>query len=643
MFNMEGIDVSDDEQNDTEPGIRIDRQSLEGTDDSDQSGESHSSSGETDGADSEDEPEEDDEAQEGAEEVDGTVGTTAVPGSTASTLSSSMSSPSMVMSRLGILSAFKHSSSGDFFQGLGRRSEERTPQGSEMREPFLLSPQPEVFEVPEIQQSDDEFSGQQQQQRQYALPSAEVERAAAVDQELLDDTLLQAHSETMPETDAAADQNLRHDTPPQVVLGAFQETVDKNYREDSLPHADSKKLHEEFLEDGDRPLLETTQSMEANILIDEGVIYEAEKFNTSMDISHSFAVAHHPQAQEEETLRSEIVQESRVLTDFEDPSELWKGDPLQKLDPEISMLELTLSPLIKPYRVLRRPSSEEEFVDALPPPKARMTENTTSTSSLATKETQGFKHLPVATPMARRMDTDHANNSSGGDGGGGGQLGYELLYPRFASLKSNLAAASARVVSFSLLHRSDSASSPSVSASADDVGIQQASTKTGTQQVQQETSALHSTASSSSSSSPPSQLISTATTSTTTATLATELGHLQTSVSSLHQRLDRIEQALDISSSGRRTDLRRRTMFGIVRMVVKQGVISAVIILVVFVVLYRRRSPVAMVVLAQLQRQLRVVLGIDGAVQQGGGGGGWKLGAGSGRLGRWRTLIARVL
>lgn len=75
-------------------------------------------------------------------------------------------------------------------------------------------------------------------------------------------------------------------------------------------------------------------------------------------------------------------------------------------------------------------------------------------------------------------------------------------------------------------------------------------------------------------------------------------------------------------------------------MVVKQGVISAVIVLVVFVVMYRRRSPVAMFVMAHVQRQLRAAMGIDGSVLGGGGG---RVGTGSGSPSRWRTLMARLL
>ncbi|KAF9279302.1 hypothetical protein BGZ68_008002 [Mortierella alpina] len=627
---MEGIDVSDDEQNNKEPGTRIDQQPEQGVDDSDESGES--SGDETESADSEND-------REGVEgDIDEDVGTMG-PESMATSLSNSVSSPSIVTARLGIFNAFKHNaSSGDFFQSLGRRSEERTTvHGSDTHhEPFMLSPQAGPFEAPEIQQSEKDITGQQQQQQ--TLPSAETEHGATLDQGLQNDIPLQALPMTIPETEVTADRTVEDDTLRQAVLGANREaeaTADLNSRDDTLPDTVPRESHEGSVE-SDRLLIETMQHVEAQDLIDEGVFYEAEKDDAGVDTSPVLPVAHQYQAEEEEkACRNDMIQESSVLADREDSSLLWKDDQLQNLESEIPTLEPTLSPPIEPYRVLRRHSSEEDFLDAISLPKTRLAENTALSSTVASNGTQGLRHQPVTAPKNRYRNMDQENSSSSSDSSGGGHLGYELLHPRFTSLKSHLAASSARVVSFSLLYRSDLASSPPRVASAETASAEKLSTRTGTKLEQQETSVMSSSTLSSSS-----HGMSTATTTATTATLATELGHLQTSVSSLHQRLDRIEQALDVSSR-RRTDLGRRTVLGVVRMVVKQGVISAVIVLVVFVVMYRRRSPVAMFVMAHVQRQLRAAMSIDGTVLGGGGGG--RVGTGSGSPSRWRTLMARLL
>ncbi|KAF9964805.1 hypothetical protein BGZ70_005914 [Mortierella alpina] len=662
LLDMEGIDVSDedDEPSSTEPGTRIEQ-----TSDSDESSEESSSDDdETESVDDEeDRGEKEEEEWEGAQKVERDIaGTRTMQGSTAApVLSSAVPSQSMVTARLGIFNAFKHTgSSGDFFQSLGRRSEERNALGAETREPSMHV----------TKQLDDDSSRQQQQQ--HALPSVEtahlvllgqdlqdgilpqaepetileaiLETEATVDQTAQDDSLLQAVPRAVRETEATADQNPQEDTLLQAVPGASQETeatADQRSQDDTLLHTESKELHEESRENGDRP--ETIHRVEAQDLIDEGVFYEAEKVDPGMDSSQSISSTYQSQAEEEEMRRNEVVQDTRVLTDLEESSELWRGDLLLNLESEIPVLELTLSPPIEPYRVLRRQSSEEGFMDAAPPPKVRVAMNEVSTPNLAGNELQGLRNLPVARPKTRQRNINqHDSSGAGGSGGGGGsQLGYELLHPRFTSLKSSLAAASARVVSFSLLHRSDSARSSSAVASAEEVGTEELSAKAAaaTNQGQQKTSVMSTLASSLSSQGSSAATI---TTTATTATLATELGHLQTSVSSLHERLDRIEQALDVSSR-RRTDLNRRTVLGVVRMVVKQGVISAVIIMVVFVVLYRRRSPVAMVVMAHVQRQPRVAMGIAGDVQQGGGGGSWKVAAGIGRQSRWRTLMARLL
>ncbi|KAF9926552.1 hypothetical protein BGZ67_008066 [Mortierella alpina] len=364
LVDMEGIDVSDDEQNNPDPGTRIDRQSGEGIDDSDESGES--SDDETGSADGEYDREED-----GAEEVEDIVGrTTVVPGSAASILSNSVSSPNR------------------------------------------------------------DFTGQQQQQQQqHVLPNVERERVAAVvDQDLQGDALQHA----VPET-----------------ISGIEATEDEVPQDDSLPKTESEELHLGSVDTDDRPLMETKQPMEAHDLIDEGVFYEAEKVDMGMDTSLAYSVAHHPQPEEEvvdedasryelvqessysvahhpqpeekeedanrnelvqessysvdhhpqpeeeageDASRNELVQESRMLTDIEDPSEHWKGDPLQHLESEIPMLELTLSPPIEPYRVLRRQSSVEDFVDAAPTRRTREgdTRMEKSASGEAHESTQGY-------------------------------------------------------------------------------------------------------------------------------------------------------------------------------------------------------------------------------------------------------------
>lgn len=426
----------------------------------------------------------------------------------------------------------------------------------------MLSPQAGPFEAPEIQQLDKDIAGQQQQQQ--TLPSAETEHEATLDQGLQNDIPLQALPMTIPETEVTADRTVEYDTLRQAVLGANREaeaTADQNSRDDTLPDTVPRESHEGSVENSDRLSIETMQHVEAQDLIDEGVFYEAEKDDAGVDTSPVLPVAHQYQAEEEEkACRNDMIQESSVLADREDSSLLWKDDPLQNLESEIPTLEPILSPPIEPYRVLRRHSSEEDFLDVISLPKTRLAENTALSSIVASNDTQGLSHQPVTAPKNRYRNMDQENSSSSSDSSGGGHLGYELLHPRFTSLKSHLAAVSARVVSFSLLYRSDSASSPPTVASAETVSTEKLSTRIGTKREQQETSVMSSSSLSSSS-----QRMSTATTTATTATLATELGHLQTSVSSLHQRLDRIEQALDVSSR-RRTDLGRRTVLGVVRM-----------------------------------------------------------------------------
>lgn len=82
----------------------------------------------------------------------------------------------------------------------------------------------------------------------------------------------------------------------------------------------------------------------------------------------------------------------------------------------------------------------------------------------------------------------------------------------------------------------------------------------------------------------------------TTQVLETEVVRLQTEISVLHERLDLLQESLKIKSQTRAQE--RRSARGILKLVLRQGLINAVLLLIVFAVLYKRKSPIAFAILA---------------------------------------------
>lgn len=83
-----------------------------------------------------------------------------------------------------------------------------------------------------------------------------------------------------------------------------------------------------------------------------------------------------------------------------------------------------------------------------------------------------------------------------------------------------------------------------------------------------------------------------------TQVLETEVVRLQTDISVLHERLDLLQESLKIKSQTREQE--RRSARGILKMVLRQGLINAVLLLLVFAVLYKRRSPIAFAIMAYI-------------------------------------------
>ncbi|KAI8595939.1 hypothetical protein EDD21DRAFT_21103 [Dissophora ornata] len=83
-----------------------------------------------------------------------------------------------------------------------------------------------------------------------------------------------------------------------------------------------------------------------------------------------------------------------------------------------------------------------------------------------------------------------------------------------------------------------------------------------------------------------------------TQVLETEMVRLQTDISVLHERLDLLQESLQVKSQTR--ELERRSARGIIKMVLRQGLINAVLLLIVFAVLYKRKSPIAFAILAYI-------------------------------------------
>ncbi|KAF9301308.1 hypothetical protein BGZ74_006866 [Mortierella antarctica] len=81
-----------------------------------------------------------------------------------------------------------------------------------------------------------------------------------------------------------------------------------------------------------------------------------------------------------------------------------------------------------------------------------------------------------------------------------------------------------------------------------------------------------------------------------TKVLETEVVRLQTDISVVHERLDMLQESLKITTLTREQE--RRSARGILKMVLRQGLINAVLLLIVFAVLYKRRSPIAFAIMA---------------------------------------------
>ncbi|KAF9999700.1 hypothetical protein BGZ79_006685 [Entomortierella chlamydospora] len=80
--------------------------------------------------------------------------------------------------------------------------------------------------------------------------------------------------------------------------------------------------------------------------------------------------------------------------------------------------------------------------------------------------------------------------------------------------------------------------------------------------------------------------------------LETEVIRLQTEVSVLHERLDLLQESLKLKSESRK--LEQRSVRGVLKMMLRQGLINAALLLIVFAILYKRRSPIAYAILAYI-------------------------------------------
>ncbi|KAF9972501.1 hypothetical protein BGZ73_004361 [Actinomortierella ambigua] len=82
----------------------------------------------------------------------------------------------------------------------------------------------------------------------------------------------------------------------------------------------------------------------------------------------------------------------------------------------------------------------------------------------------------------------------------------------------------------------------------------------------------------------------------TTAVLEKEVEQLQNEVTALSEQLHLLQESLERRSQNQR--LEKRSARGIFKMVLRQGLINAVLLLLVFAVLYKRKSPIAFAILA---------------------------------------------
>ncbi|KAI7823048.1 hypothetical protein BC939DRAFT_171082 [Gamsiella multidivaricata] len=207
---------------------------------------------------------------------------------------------------------------------------------------------------------------------------------------------------------------------------------------------------------------------------------------------------------------------------------------------------------------------------------------TTGPSSRSSNEAEETAPLSPTTSIQRRAMTEPvpavaastADASAASSPSTTTRIG-QTIASHFTALKSSLAAASARATTLALSGGSTSSpdrSDPSTSANPNAVVVRDPVTN------QSFTVLCPHMAS--------------------TQVLETEIVRLQTDVSVLHERLDLLQESLKVTSQTREQE--RRSPRGILKLVLRQGLINAVLLLIVFAVLYKRKSPIAFAILAYI-------------------------------------------
>ncbi|KAF9184133.1 hypothetical protein BGZ50_003888, partial [Haplosporangium sp. Z 11] len=191
-------------------------------------------------------------------------------------------------------------------------------------------------------------------------------------------------------------------------------------------------------------------------------------------------------------------------------------------------------------------------------------DQTASTSNIMTSSPRAMT-APVSTPAS----SSSASSAVSAATNQGMRIGQGIV-SRFSALRSSLAAASARAASSALSGGSSSSTSSNNNPNA--VVVKDPVTQQSVTVVCPHIAS--------------------------TQVLEAEVVRLQTDISVLHERLDLLQESLKITSQTRA--LERRSPRGILKMVLRQGLINAVLLMIVFAVLYKRRSPIAFAVLAYI-------------------------------------------
>ncbi|KAF9198483.1 Acyl-CoA binding domain containing 5 [Haplosporangium sp. Z 27] len=205
-----------------------------------------------------------------------------------------------------------------------------------------------------------------------------------------------------------------------------------------------------------------------------------------------------------------------------------------------------------------------------PSTQASNTHNNNGTTSSAPSSTtihQRSATLPVHSPPSESITPSSPPSATSTMTNQGKRIGQGIV-SRFTAFKSSLAAVSARAASSAL--SSGSSSTPTIDPNA--VVVKDPITN---QTVTIVCPHLKSTQE-----------------------LESEVIRLQTDISVLHERLDILQESLKLKSESRA--LERRSVRGIVKLVLRQGLINAILLLIVFAVLYKRRSPIAFAILAYI-------------------------------------------